>query len=134
MLYIIQNKSFVKLYQPISCNFLVPSFHLRWHASYFGPCLLLCFISIVKQINSNPDSLPIVFHYEERRPDTNHNRTLKFPAHYSVCARNTKQLARRTFNKCKLRTNLVELSGPPAPYSFPPPRCSQTPKTIQGLT
>lgn len=71
------------------------------------------FISIVKQINSNPDSLPIVFHYEERRPDTNHNRTLKFPAHYSVCARNTNQLTRRTFNKCKLCANLVELSGAP---------------------
>lgn len=91
-----------QLYQTISCNFLVPSFHLRWHASYFGLCLLLCFISIVKQINSNPDLLPLVFHYEERRPDTNHNRTLKFPAHYSVCAQNTNQLTTRTFNKCKL--------------------------------
>lgn len=74
-------------------------------------CLLLCSFSIVKQINSNPDSLPIVFHYEERRPDTNHNRTLKCPAHYSVCARNTNQLTRHTFNKCKLCANLGELSG-----------------------
>lgn len=134
MLHIIPYESFVKLYQPQSCNFLDSSFHSRWHASCFGPCLLLCFISIVKQINSNPASLPTVSHYEERRPDTNRNRTLKFPAHYWVCARNTNQLTRRTFNKCKLWANLAELSGLPVPYSFPPPHCSQTPETILGLT
>lgn len=66
------------------------------HASYFVS------FPLFKQINSNPDSLPTVFHYEERRPDTNRNRTLKFPAHHSVCAQNTNQLTRCTFNKCKL--------------------------------
>lgn len=66
------------------------------HASYFVS------FPLFKQINSNPDSLPTVFHYEERRPDTNRSRTLKFPAHYSVCAQNTNRLTRCTFNKCKL--------------------------------
>lgn len=92
-----------QFYQPLSSNFLVPSFHFWQHASYFGRCLPLCFISIVKQINSNPDLLPLVFHYEERRPDTNHNRSLKFPAHSAVCARNTNRLTTRAaVNKCKL--------------------------------
>lgn len=131
---IILYKSFVKLYLPHSCNFLVLRFHLRWHASYFGPCLLLCSIPIFKQINSNTDSLPTVFHYEERRLNTNWYRTLKFPAHYPVCARNTNRVTRRTFNKCKLWANLVELSGLPVPYSFPLPHCSQTQRTILWLT
>lgn len=98
------------------------------HASYFVS------FPLFKQINSNPDSLPTVFHYEERRPDTNHNRTLKCPAHHSVCAQNTNQLTRCTFNKCKLWANLVELSGLLLPYSFPTPHCSQTQETVLGLT
>lgn len=43
------------------------------------------------------------------------------------------KLTRRTFNKCKLWANLVKLSGLPAPYSFPPPHFSQTPKNNPGV-
>lgn len=125
--------SFVKLHQPQSCNFLVLTFHLRRHASYFGPWLLLCSIAIVKQVNSNSDSLPTVFHYEAWRLNTNWYRTQKFPAHYPVCARNTNQPTRRTFNRCKLWGNLLEQAGLPVPYSFLLTRCSQTQRTVLGV-
>lgn len=57
MLHIIPYKSFVKLYQPQSRNFLVPSFHLRKHASYFGPCLLLCSFPLLNK------SIPTLTHF-----------------------------------------------------------------------